>query len=363
MDTSSTNKLLKIFNLQINAPHSDNGIHIDNNRLYAQYLTVRQAKNIDIYIDRTGSYGGCELNNIKCQLTQTGVKINAPDCKVTRYEGYNCMTHFQLLAGITHLNEIQGWNYNDESTDWITGSVLIETSGSLVGSDIYADTVENAIKLPTGHSNMSIVLQNFIYAINQSSYPLTQQAPTLLANLSNYAGNCKIDGLYAYAGGWVDGSNNEPVLIDNVNPSRYSFTNVSEVGFRFGNYQPIEVNTDIQTSSYTVDVSTYLEAYAAKLKLKDYDIHAYMGFTIKSGCPTDTNILEVTFTGQRLNNLNLRSRVSAKYIQTGTGVQFDLPCYINSSHKLFVRNNTGTTLSGSNGGSVQLYIDDINMNY
>ena len=363
MDTSSTNKLLKIFNLQVNTPDSEVAIYINGNRLYAQYLTVRYASVADIQIIKTGSAGSCELNNIKCQLSPIGIDINASDCKITRYEGYNCLTHFKLDGGLNHLNEIQGWNYNDGETDYVTGSSLIDTSSSLIGCDIYADTVENAIKLPNGKSNMSIVLQNFIYAINQSSYPLTQQAPTLLANLSNYAGNCKIDGLYAYAGGWVDGSNNEPVLVDNVNPSRYSFTNVSEVGFRFNNYQPIEVNTDISASSYTINEGTYLEPYVAKLKLKEYNINAYMGFTFKTSCPTDTNILEVTFSGQRLNNLNLRSRVLAKYIQTGTGVQFELPCYINSSHKLIIRNNTGSTLTGSDGGSVQVYIDDFNMNY
>lgn len=364
MNTSTTNKTLHIFNLIINAPNSDTCIYINKNKLFANNIEVKNARNINIHIVKTGSNGSCKINEIRCQLSPIGIQIDATDCFIENYVGYNCLTHLKNNSGLTHINKFHGWNYNQPNKDWITNSTLIDTRGSLIGNDIYIDTLENGIKLPTDYPHLSVILQNVSYFLNTSSYPSTQQAPTLLKNVENFNGYCKIDGFHGDENNWKDSNNNYPVLIDNIDTSRISLTNVTNSGFRFNRYKAIETNEDIATTSYSVSVGTYLTMNVRKVKYKDYNIHVYMKGNMKTGCASGNIMYQASFTGQQLNNLNIKTRVRAIFVESSNdGVVYDLPAYIDNNARLSIYNNTGVLLGGSGHyGELHVYIDDIHQN-
>ena len=361
MLSTSNNKNLWLHHINIDTPHCNVALYIDGNKLNGDNIIVKNAKDINIHIVKTGSFGSCNIDTIRCQLAPIGVQLDATDCHISHFIGFNCMKHLVNNGGLTHINSFHGWNYNENNIDWITGSTLIETTGSLIGNDVYIDTLENGIVLPNNHPYTSIILQNVSYFLNRSSYPATQQAPTLLKNVENFTGFCRIDGFYGDENSWTDENDNYPTLIDNIDTSKITLTNVTNSGFRFNRYKPIETNEDIQITSYQVIVGTYVAMNTRKVKYKNYDIHAYMKGNMKTGCASGNIMHQASFIGQQLNNLNIKTRVRAIFVESSNdGVVYDLPAYIDNNARLTIYNNTGVLLGGAGHyGELHVYIDDI----
>ena len=363
MTTETERKNLKIYNLNVDASHANCGIYINKNNLLGQYIKVTNALECCIHIIKTGVSGSCNLNDVTCHLSEIGLLIDATDCKISHYHGYNCMTHIKNNLGLTHIMDCHGWNFNTETRDWITGSTLIETNASLVGIDIYVDTLENGILLPTGKQYTTVLIQNLSYFLNTSSYPTTQQHPTVLKNHENYEGYCRIDGLYGDENGWKDSGNNYPILIDNIDLSKISITNVTNSGFRFGRFKPMETIEDIQVTSYNIIEGDYVSFIERKVKYVNYDIHCFLKGSMNTGCPDGQILSKIEFIGQQLNNLSIKSRITAKFVSTSTpGLVYNLSCSIDNG-VLTIYNDSGTNLGGSeNYGNLYVYIDDFNQN-
>lgn len=375
IDDSSVNEFIKITkpdtifnvylnNIKLNCSHSDIGIYNNGCHLNGENITISNSITKNIQIVKTGVYGDCKLNNIFSNSSPIGIQLDATDCFISNYFGYNCLTHIKNNSGVNHFNNVHGWNYNN-GTDQVTGSTLIDTKADLIGCDIYADTLESVITVPNGYQYMSILLQNVNYFLNTSSYPNTQALPEVVKNYSNYRGYCRIDGLILNANGWVNSSGIYPRL--NNYPSRITITNATLTGWYTLAYNPAGVSEDFTNVQYKA-TTNYLNPNTRKYNKKGYKTHIYMTWNLTTSIPNYAEILTLDFTnGSTLyplfNNITKsNSTMKAIFRSTSiTGLCYNLGISM-TGNVIYVCNNTGTTLGNEgNYGDIEIYIDyDVN---
>ena len=368
IDTTSTPKVLTVIfnNLNIDCHNSNYGIYVHSNRCEINNVLVKNAINtcVSVYKGSTsGRYGDLKANGLTCQLSNVGLDIHATDCFIEDFHGYNCMTHINVAGGLTHLKTVHGWNYNTQTKDWITGSTLIDAKADINATDIYIDTLERGIALPTGSQWQLINIQNLSFFINNSSYPKSQNSPEIFYNVSAYTGKLHCDGVALNANGWTDNDNNQPVIIPNVPESRIQLSNVSQDGFvQNTTYKPIMERGDINVSDYTENVSTYVGFYQRKYIAYKHNLKCYIIATMKTGCPTGNIMTQLTFNSPLFQRLDVHSRVNAVFRDDSIdGASYVLGGVIDNNHKLSVYNDTGKTLGGAGHyGTLFIYIDHSN---
>ena len=375
IDDTSVNEFIKITkpdtifnvylnNIKLNCSHSDIGIYNNGCHLNGENITISNSITKNIQIVKTGVYGDCKLNNIFSKSSPIGIQLDATDCFISNYFGYNCLTHIKNNNGVNHFNTVHGWNYNNE-TDQVTGSTLIDTKADLIGCDIYADTLESVITVPNGYQYMSILLQNVNYFLNTSSYPNTQALPEVVKNYSNYTGYCRIDGLILNANGWVNSSGIYPRL--NNYPSRITITNATLTGWYTLAYNPSGVNDEFNANQFSATTS-YLNPNTRKYSKKGYKTHIYMAWNLTKSIPNNAEILTLDFTNgttlyPMFNNISKsNSTMKAIFRSTSTtGLCYNLGISM-TGNVIYICNNTGITLGNEgNYGDIEIYIDyDVN---
>ena len=355
-----------LFNIEINALGCDTGIYINGNVLRGDNITITNATRINLHVVKTYTNGNCFINNIKCESSQIGIQIDATDCFISNYIGHNCLTHLKIRGGLTHLNTIHGWNFNTNGIDWITNSTLIDTNSNISGSDIYCDTLENAILLPTGKQYLNVVIQNLFYFLNTSSYPSTQQQPTLLKNYENFNGYCKLNGVSLDSNGWKDSNNIRPSL-PNYN-HKISVTDLTVSGWDMNFYNPLKFVGDFALTSINY-TKNYLNANVRKYYREYYRTHISIVFDFASSVSNNTIMTTIDFINVQnklFSNANMyNTSLSAVFFSTSSpGVIKNLGCYMDGTNTIYIYNNTGETLSTQgNYGKVLLTIDYDNIDF
>ena len=137
IDTSEENVLIsssidqkhqiEFYDLEIDCPNCNYAINFDRTNFIGDNLKLRNSKVASVVINKgtteNGAYGGCEIKNSRIEFSPTGIVINATDCHLYNIVTHNCMTHYQIDGGLTHLKNIHGWNFNQNNIDYITNSV------------------------------------------------------------------------------------------------------------------------------------------------------------------------------------------------------------------------------------------------
>ena len=365
VDTTSTPKVLTVkFNdLNVDCPNSNYGIYIHTNIGEINNVLVKNAINtcVSVYKGSTsGRYGNLTVNGLRCQLSEVGLDIQATDVFIENFYGYNCMTHINVAGGLTHLKTVHGWNFNTQTKDWITGSTLIVANGDMNATDIYIDTLERGLVLPTGKPYQLINIQNLSFFINTSSYPKSQNSPEIFYNVSAYTGKLHCDGVAVNANAWTDIDNNRPVLIGNVPEDRIKLTNVSRDGFRQDVvYKPDPERGDIQPADFNLIVGTYVSMGTRKYVARDHLLNIVMMGTMKVGCPNNTVIYQCEFLSDLFKRCNRRANVNAVFYESSNeGYVYKLGASIDDNGKLSVFNNSGVVLGGyGHYGSIAVYIE------
>ncbi|MBO7692643.1 MAG: hypothetical protein J6T10_08430 [Methanobrevibacter sp.] len=349
---------IKFDNLKIDLSHSTYGIYFTHTRFKGDNIEIKGATtcNIDIIKGTTaGAYGWLELKNSRVEYSTTGLILNATDCYLDNIVSHNCMTHYEINSGLTHLHKIHGWNFNENSTDYITGSILIKANADIVGNDIFSDTLETAIQLPTVNYKC-LLFNNVNIFLNTSSYPSTQNDPQLFSNLTEFQALnnvfCRINGLYFNGNNWRNSNNEYPVLVPEVNTPRIQVSNVGGSGVKYNNYRVIPIYGDIATTDITATVSEYISLSTRKYTKDQYSTKIYIRATLKKALAADTCISQVDFITSNFNYLDRKAIVDAYFHNTTTHEVYKLDGYISDDHSLYIYNHNGSL----NGGDVIINI-------
>lgn len=362
-------KTLRINDLNIDVPNSNYGIYIDANILYGKNIKISRPSNACFICNKgntSGRYGTFIVDNIECRLSNIGIDVQATDCFINGYHGYNCKTHINVARGLTHINTAHGWNFNTSNVDWVTGSVLINIVSDVVMNDIYSDTLESTFVLPSGstHQYMTVKGTNISQFLNTSSYPNTQASPLLVKNIENYTGWIKLTNISANANNWKDSDNKQPVLFPTTfSQIKANFDNVSAVGYRYEGYIPVVVEGDVQTSEYTVTTEVqYISPNIRKRWEYKNEKRLHWYFALSRDLPDNTCIFSAQMAEtSRFSNINAVTKkvnVSAKFISSSNqGLSYDLDANLHNG-LLTIYNHTGLSLN--NGAVVFNYnLEDV----
>lgn len=211
--TGSGRVMLK--DLKIRGTNYNYGLLNNDGVLNLQNVSVDKFRECNVrYVKKTiNGYG--DIDSLECQLSKIGLDLSGTDVKVKRYQGWNCLTHIIVKGGGCFLDNCHGWNMVDEVRgDYVTGSIFIDAYASFIMNNCYADTVETALKLPTGEQYTLINSNNFIYFLNRSFYPNGVTAPKLFRNLENFSGKLSVINVQVDNSSWRDASGNATALYD-----------------------------------------------------------------------------------------------------------------------------------------------------
>ena len=346
---------IELYDLEIDSPNCNYAINFDRTNFVGDNLKLRNSKVASILINKgtttTGAYGGCELSNSRIEFSPTGIIINTTDSHLYNIVTHNCMTHYQIDGGLTHLRNIHGWNYNQNNIDYITNSVLIKANGDINAVDVFCDTLETCIQLPSINYT-TLLFQNVNMFLNKSSYPATQNPPQLFSNINAFyntnQSTCKIDGLFINNNNWMDSNNQYAETIPEINTDKIRITNASGVAMKNNHFRVntlmgnVQINTDFNPIN-----STYLTMNTRKYKINDYKIHLHFVGNLKRSLASDGEIYSCTFDmGDKFNTLDNTAIVDANFISTQTdGLVYKLEGFIDSSHILHIYNHTNIGLN------------------
>lgn len=346
---------IELYDLEIDSPHCNYAINFTRTNFIGDHLKLKNSKVASVVINKgtttTGAYGGCELSNSRIEFSPTGIIINTTDSHLYNIVTHNCITHYQIDGGLTHLRNIHGWNYNQNNIDYITNSVLIKANGDISAIDVYCDTLETCIQLPSVNYT-TLLFQNVNMFLNRSSYPATQNPPQLFSNISAFyntnQSTCKIDGLFINNNNWMDSNNQYAETMPEINTNKIHITNANGIAMKNNHFRANTIMGDIQINTdFNPINSTYLTMNTRKYKMNDYKIHLHFIGNLKRSLASDGEIYSCTFDmGDKFNTLDNTAIVDASFISSQTdGLVYKLEGFIDSSHILHIYNHTNIGLN------------------
>lgn len=346
---------IELYDLEIDSPHCNYAINFDRTNFIGDHLKLKNSKVASVVINKgtttTGAYGGCELSNSRIEFSPTGIIINTTDSHLYNIVTHNCMTHYQIDGGLTHLRNIHGWNYNQNNIDYITNSILIKANGDISAIDVYCDTLETCIQLPSNNYT-TLLFQNVNMFLNKSSYPATQNPPQLFSNISTFyntnKSTCKIDGLFINNNNWMDSNNQYAETIPEINTNKINITNANGIAIKNNHFRTNTIMGDVQINTdFNPINSTYLTMNTRKYKMNDYKIHLHFIGNLKRSLASDGEIYSCTFDmGDKFNTLDNTAIVDAYFVSTQTaGLVYKLEGFIDSSHVLHIYNHSNIGLN------------------
>lgn len=353
---------IELYDLEIDCPHCNYAINFTRTNFIGDHLKLKNSKVTSVVINKgtttTGAYGGCELSNSRIEFSPTGIIINTTDSHLYNIVTHNCMTHYQIDGGLTHLKNIHGWNYNQDNTDYITNSILIKANGDISAVDVYCDTLETCIKLPSINYT-TLLFQNVNMFLNTASYPSTQNSPQLFSNTTAFyntnQSTCKIDGLFINNNNWRDSNDQYAETIPEINTNKINITNANGIAIKNNHFRANTLMGDVQINTDFNPVnSTYLTMNTRKYKIHNYNIQLYFVGNLKRSLSADSEIYSCTFNmGDKFNTLDNTAIVDAYFVSTETdGLVYKLDGFIDSTHILHIYNHN----AGLNYGYVVVNI-------
>ena len=362
--TISNNSRVIINNLRLELSKSKNGIlNIDSN-VDLNNVTVRGSiKNniLDVAVEyrKVTTSGFGNINILYTQLCNKGLYLNTTDTKVNKLMGFNCLIHLHNAGSGNFISNSHGWNLKDDTYgDYVTNSVYFLTGkGSVILSDIYADTVETAIELPPSETDTRYTLiniSNFAYFLNRSYYPNgTTNPPKLFKNLDTFKGKIGLENLQVDNGAWSDSGGTVAKLFD-VRPdeTRININGITNNGYSDEFYQ-VPYMSDFSPTSEEL---TYYSPFMRKYRRHKTETKIVIRATMKSGFDTGTLIYSCTLP----DNLSLSpNRIANAFINRDVG-QINVKCSITKYNKIEVYNDTGLSI---NNGNLYIYIisDTLNL--
>lgn len=196
-----------------------------------QNVTTKDFIEKGMHFKKTNINSDVYLKDIGCFETPIGIDLATTDVKLDGYRGRNCKIHINNASGNDFLTNIHGWNWKDQTVNWVDGSCLITFSGSCIVTNVFADTVETAFMLPASDYQYHLIsIKNAIYFLNKDAHPT--KAPKLFANLDKYSSKLHISGVEVDANAWTD-ENGEPEIINaNIFKDRVKIDGLLNNGFK-----------------------------------------------------------------------------------------------------------------------------------
>ena len=354
--TINNNCRVIINNLRLELSKSKNGIlNIDSN-VDLNNVTVRgsiENNILDIAVEyrKVTTSGFGNINILYTQLCNKGLYLNTTDTKVNKLMGFNCLIHLQNAGSGNFISNSHGWNLKDDTYgDYVTNSVYLLTGkGSIILSDIYADTVETAIELPpsTTDSRYTLInISNFAYFLNRSYYPNGAiNPPKLFKNLDIFKGKIGLENLQVDNGAWSDSDGVLAKLFD-VRPDerRITINGITNNGYS-DEFNQIPIISDFTPKSENL---TYYSPFMRKYRKHKTETKIVIRATMKGGFDTDTLIYSCTLP----DNLSLSpNRFGNAFINRDVG-QINVKCSI-KNNTIEVYNDTGLAI---NNGNLYIYI-------
>ena len=362
--TINNNCRVIINNLRLELSKSKNGIlNIDSN-VDLNNVTVRgsiEDNILDVAVEyrKVTTSGFGNINILYTQLCKKGLYLNTTDTKVNKLLGFNCLIHLHNAGSGNFISNSHGWNLKDNKYgDYVTNSVYLLTGrGSIILSDIYADTVETAIELPpsTTDSKYTLInISNFAYFLNRSYYPNgTMNPPKLFKNLDTFKGKIGLENLQVDNGAWSDSSGTLAKLFD-VRPdeTRININGITNNGYS-DEFNQVPITSDFTPVS---EDTTYYSPFMRKYRRYKTETKIVIRATMKGGFDNDTLIYSCTLP----DNLSLSpNRIANAYINRNVG-QINVKCRITKDNKIEVYNDTGLSI---NNGNLYIFIisDSLNL--
>ena len=199
-----------------------------------EHIIIEGAKNKNVEYRKTSTFGYGDIDFIESNLSPIGLHLNTTDVKVKRYQGFCCLTHIQNSGGGNFIENAHGWGLKDTTYgDWVTGSTMLDlTGGSCVVTNLYADTTENAIKLPNDNKYTSISIINLTYFLNRTYYPDGINRPYLFKNIENFKGQLTCTNIQADNSAWRDYRGQQVELIPYaIDDTRITINGVCNNGY------------------------------------------------------------------------------------------------------------------------------------
>ena len=246
-------------------------------------------------------------------------------------------------GGGNFIDNAHGWNMIDNDMgDYVTGSTFIDIQGgSIVLNNIYADTVENALKLPNDSQYTLISITNLVYFLNRTYYPDRINRPNLIKNLSGFKGFLTIQNVQADNAAWRDHNDNQVELIDSdIDYSRIMINGIANNGYLDSKFLMPKSGDlwDYITNEKSEYFSPYTRRYNVDKKYIDIKIHCSMTGRI----PNEAIAYQVTFSKHPFNKLD--SNTMCKAIINENGIFKDLHVQVNDN-VLTVTNKTGNMIN------------------
>ena len=362
--TINNNCRVIINNLRLELSKSKNGIlNIDSN-VDLNNVTVRGSiKNniLDVAVEyrKVTTSGFGNINILYTQLCKKGLYLNTTDTKVNKLMGFNCLIHLHNAGSGNFISNSHGWNLKDNKYgDYVTNSVYLLTGkGSVILSDIYADTVETAIELPSSTTDSRYTLiniSNFAYFLNRSYYPNGAiNPPKLFKNLDIFRGKIGLENLQVDNGAWSDSSGVLAKLFD-VRPdeTRININGITNNGYS-DEFNQVPIISDFTPIS---EDTTYYSPFMRKYRKYKNETKIVIRASMKGGFDSGTLIYSCTLP----DNLSLSpNRIANAFINRNVG-QINVKCSITKYNKIEVYNDTGVNI---NNGNLYIYIisDTLNL--
>lgn len=326
------------------------GIFINGGEAKVEYVSVHNATETNVLVKKVGSNGVLECYELYLYNAPVGLNLSSTDNKIRRVTSFDCNEHLIIAGGGSFVDDFHGWNWNRVANSSLI-TVKLGGGGSLHLSNIYADTVETAIKLAETSQYTQISGSVISYFLNRSKYPdgNTLSSPKLVRGLGNYKGKMVLTGVVVDTSAWKDGNGNMSEIFDAPVPhSRVQVFGLCNNGMVDSSHIN-RVGGDIPTSKILEEQTNYYGPYTRKYIIEKDDIHFRIEASMKMSLPNATRVYQI----QLAEPFNMGRNVEATaYVQNDNG-SYVLGVSVTSGNTLSVYNNTGQTISS---GTLQVNV-------
>ena len=326
------------------------GIFVNGGEVQLSYSEVYNCTECNIAVKKVESSGTINTYEVFLSNAPIGILIGSTDNVIRRVTSFDCVDHIVVAGGGCFIDDFHGWNWNK-----VSGSSLINIKlgggGTLHLSNIYADTVETAIKLTDTNQYTMISGNTVSYFLNRSKYPdgSSLSSPKLIRGLGSFSGKMVLNGVVVDTSAWKDSNGNMSEIFDATVPhSRVQVFGLCNNGMIDGSHIQ-RVSGDISDSYIISEEREYYSPFTRKYVMHKDEMHIRVEASLLKSIPTGTRAYKIEL-AEPFNKLGKNVEAVA-YVQGNNGA-FCMGVST-SGGIISVYNTTGQTITD---GSLQLNV-------